>query len=211
MEGPKADRVAIRKFCYRFGPFQDQCGCAKLCILPLKSPSSTIHHQQGPMLPVKEYFVFLTLQRFSPKYTAHPRQADELICVLTRLNLIRETCTGRPFDLQRWQTLSKGSQNFNTNWLFQNKKQQDLTFHDHVEIKVTVMFTSNHYITTFCENEILEENWPFWNKLQTMTITMTYSFLSTMLSAKMVLHLVAVCITSQKPSKHMLKVCRKFF
>ena len=102
MEGPKADRAAIRKFCYRFCPFQDQCGCAKLCILPLKSPSSTIHHQQGPMLPVKEYFVFLTLQRFSPKYTVHPRQADELICVLTRLNLIRETCTGRPFDLQRW-------------------------------------------------------------------------------------------------------------
>ena len=28
--------------------------------------------------------------------------------------------------------------------------------------------------------------------------------------SKTVLHLVAVCITSQKHSKHMLKVCRKF-
>ena len=161
MEGPKADRAAIRKFCYRFCPFQDQCGCAKLCILPLKSPNSTIHHQQGPMLPVTEYFVFPTLQRFSPKYMVHPQQADESICVLTRLNLIQETCTGRPFDLQRWQTISKGSQDFNNVRLFQNKKQQNLTLNDHVKIKVTVVFTSNHYITTFCGNESLEENWPF--------------------------------------------------
>ena len=80
MEGPKADRAAIRKFCLGFCPFKDQCNCAKLCILALKFPSRTIHHQQGPMLLVKEYFVFLTVQRCSPKFAVHPLQADQSIC-----------------------------------------------------------------------------------------------------------------------------------
>ena len=80
MEGPTADRAAIRKFCFGFCPFKDQCSCVKLCILALKFPGRTIHHQQGPMLLVKEYIVLLTVQRCSPRYAAHSLQADQSIC-----------------------------------------------------------------------------------------------------------------------------------